>query len=103
MFSEVRRMEKKGLIFTNDNCISCNKCVRVCTSPGASFVHTDGISTVVQINEERCISCGACFALCEHNARDYHDDTIDFFDKAIRTGNYVLLFTGELVVKQPIR
>ena len=69
----------KGLIFTNDNCISCNKCVRVCTSPGASYVHSDGTSSVVHINAERCISCGACFSLCDHNARDYTDDTEAFF------------------------
>ena len=101
MFSEVRRMEKKGLIFTNDNCISCNKCVRVCTSPGASFVHTDGISTVVQINEERCISCGACFALCEHNARDYHDDTIDFFEDLKRGEDITLLLAPAFKASYP--
>ncbi len=70
---------KDGLIFTNENCISCNKCVRVCTSPGASYVQTDGASSVVQINADRCISCGACFALCDHGARDYRDDTDAFF------------------------
>lgn len=68
-----------GLIFTNEHCISCNKCVRVCTSPGASYVQSDSGSSVVQINPERCISCGACFATCEHNARDYLDDTDEFF------------------------
>ena len=69
----------KGLIYTNDNCISCNKCVRVCTSPGASYVQTDGTSSVVHINADRCISCGACFALCDHDAREYLDDTEAFF------------------------
>ena len=71
--------DKRGLIFTNENCISCNKCVRVCTSPGASYVQTDGASSVVHINPERCIACGACFAMCDHNARDYQDDTDAFF------------------------
>ncbi len=94
-------MEKRGLIFTNDNCISCNKCVRVCTSPGASFVHIDGISTVVQINEERCISCGACFALCEHNARDYHDDTIDFFEDLKRGEDITLLLAPAFKASYP--
>ena len=69
-----------SLIYTNENCISCNKCVRVCTSPGASYVHTDGASSVVHINADRCIACGACFAQCEHNARDYRDDTEAFFN-----------------------
>ncbi len=71
---------QKGLIFTNEKCISCNKCVRVCTSPGASYVQADASSTVVNINPEKCISCGACFTLCEHRARDYRDDTKSFFE-----------------------
>ncbi|MBR2760407.1 MAG: diguanylate cyclase [Solobacterium sp.] len=83
----------KGLIYTNDNCISCNKCVRVCTCPGASYVHTDGVSSVVHINADRCISCGACFALCEHNARDYLDDTEDFF-RDLERGEKITLLTA---------
>ena len=80
----------KGLIFTNDNCISCNKCVRVCTSPGASYVQIDGASSVVHIHPERCIACGACFAQCDHNARDYRDDTEAFFND-LRRGEPITL------------
>lgn len=80
----------KGLIFTNDNCISCNKCVRVCTSPGASYVQVDGTSSVVHIHPERCIACGACFAQCDHNARDYRDDTEAFFND-LRRGEPITL------------
>ena len=72
-------MEQRGLIFTKENCISCNKCVRVCTSPGASYLEERGEGGVVQIHEDRCIACGACFSLCEHDARDYLDDTEAFF------------------------
>lgn len=71
---------EQGLIYTNDNCISCNKCVRVCTSPGASYVQLNGDSAVVNIDPHRCVSCGACFALCEHDAREYRDDTAAFFE-----------------------
>ena len=81
----------KGLIFTNDNCVSCNKCVRVCTSPGATYVQTDETSSVIHINAERCISCGACFAMCDHNARDYRDDTEAFFDDLERGEPITLL------------
>jgi diguanylate cyclase (GGDEF)-like protein len=27
-----------------------------------------------------CVACGACFDICEHNARDYSDDTERFFE-----------------------
>ena len=72
-------MTEQGLIYTNDNCISCNKCVRVCTSPGASYLKMKGDSGTVHIDPQRCIACGACFALCEHDAREYRDDTDAFF------------------------
>ncbi len=68
-----------GLIFTTDNCIGCNKCVRICTSPGASVSNLIAGKTVIGINRERCIACGACFEICDHDARNYHDDTERFF------------------------
>lgn len=77
---EVIRVNPQGLIYTNDNCISCNKCVRVCTSPGASYVSAGGGDSAVHIDPLRCVSCGACFAQCDHNAREYRDDTQAFFD-----------------------
>ena len=70
---------EQGLIYTNSNCISCNKCVKVCTSPGASYLQMDGNDLSVNIDPGRCISCGACIALCEHEAREYRDDTDRFF------------------------
>lgn len=77
-------MEQRGLIYTNDNCISCNRCVKVCTSPGASYVSASGENFVVHIDPMRCVSCGACFAQCEHNAREYRDDTLSFFEDLAR-------------------
>ncbi|MDO4804592.1 MAG: diguanylate cyclase [Lachnospiraceae bacterium] len=90
-----------GFIFTNNNCISCNKCVRVCTSPGASFVKANETSSVVHINEERCISCGACFALCEHDAREYIDDTDDFFEDLAAGEPITLLLAPSFLASYP--
>ena len=33
----------------------------------------------VTVDPEKCIACGACFDACEHNAREYQDDTKSFF------------------------
>ncbi|MBQ4485765.1 MAG: hypothetical protein II936_02015 [Oscillospiraceae bacterium] len=30
----------KCLIYTNDKCIGCNRCVRICSSFGASISHS---------------------------------------------------------------
>ena len=69
-----------SLVFTNDKCIGCNKCIRVCSCEGANVTADapDG-STRIDVDGNRCVACGACFDVCEHNAREYHDDTERFF------------------------
>lgn len=67
-------MEK--LIFTNENCIGCNKCIRTCPVLLANNASERGS---VSVDTEKCIACGACFDSCTHDARDYVDDTDRFF------------------------
>ncbi len=64
------------LIYTNDMCMGCNKCVRECPVLVANTASQDGN---VRVNPDNCIACGACFDACTHGARDYVDDTKDFF------------------------
>lgn len=69
-----------NLIYTNDNCVGCNKCISVCSCPGATVASESSDRTnVINIDSTKCITCGACFDACEHDAREYVDDTIDFF------------------------
>ncbi len=65
------------LVFTNDQCTGCNKCVRECPVLISNVATEPGKVTV---DSENCIACGACFDACTHNARDYYDDTSAFFD-----------------------
>ena len=81
---------EKGLVFTNDNCIGCNKCVRICCSFGASVSHTNPSHNSICINSDRCINCGACIDVCTHEARDYYDDTEQLFED-LRNGESVSL------------
>jgi iron only hydrogenase large subunit-like protein len=72
--------EKTSLVFTNDNCIGCNKCTKVCSCEGACVsVQTDS-GTRVNVDGNRCVACGACFDVCEHKAREFLDDTERFFN-----------------------
>lgn len=64
------------LVFTNDLCTGCNKCVRECPVLVANVATVSG---KVSVNSENCIACGACFDACAHDARDYRDDTEEFF------------------------
>ena len=65
------------LVFTNDLCIGCNKCVRECPVLISNIGVNEGNVTV---NSENCIGCGACIDACTHGARDYIDDTLNFLN-----------------------
>ena len=70
-----------GLVYTNDNCVGCNKCIKVCSALGACVSDNpdeNGVSRI-EVDGDRCIACGACFDACEHEAREYRDDTERFF------------------------
>ncbi|RKM63475.1 transcriptional regulator [Butyrivibrio sp. XB500-5] len=34
----------------------------------------------IEVDGTKCVACGACFDACEHGAREYHDDTEQFFE-----------------------
>ena len=90
-----------GLIFTNENCIGCNKCVRICCSFGASVSHNRPDHSSIFINPERCIGCGACIDVCTHGARNYHDDTEQFFDDLSKGEAISLLIAPAFEARYP--
>ena len=90
---------KSGLIFTNDKCIGCNKCVRICSSFGASISHNRPNHNSIEINKERCINCGACIDICEKMARDYKDDTNIFFNDLSNNLEISLLVAPSFMAK----
>ena len=73
--------EFKNLVYTNDNCVGCNKCISACSCMGAciSTEPDENGRSRIEVDGDRCISCGACFEACEHNAREFNDDTERFF------------------------
>ncbi len=72
-------IHKSSIVFTNDNCIGCNKCTRVCSCEGACVSKKVNGKMHIEVNPDRCVACGACLDVCEHNAREYQDDTERFF------------------------
>jgi len=69
-----------NLIYTNELCVGCNRCISACGCPGANVAHNENEINVIKVDSNRCIACGACFDVCEHNAREYVDDTERFFE-----------------------
>ncbi len=72
-------MKKVSFVYTKDSyCAGCNKCIFVCpTSANEAFFETE--SNKVFIKPGYCISCGECINICDHGARDFNDDTKQFF------------------------
>ncbi len=95
--------QKKGLVFTNDNCVGCNKCIASCSCIGACVsteADESGNSRIV-VDPERCIACGACFDACEHKAREFADDTKAFFDDLSKGENISILIAPAFRANYP--
>lgn len=82
--------KQEGLVFTNENCIGCNKCISVCPVITANrAVERDG-RQIIEVDGDKCVACGACFDACEHGAREFRDDTESFFE-ALKKGERISL------------
>ncbi len=69
-----------NIVFTNENCIGCNRCIAGCPIPGANIAsYKDGKNRII-VDNNRCIHCGHCITICKHSAREYKDDTESFFE-----------------------
>ena len=77
-----------GIIFTNENCMSCNKCVAICSILGANVFSCKNGASHIEVDSEKCNHCGKCIQACSHNARDYKDDISEFM-KALKEGEQI--------------
>ncbi|MBE5828287.1 MAG: transcriptional regulator [Butyrivibrio sp.] len=60
----------------------------------------DGVSKI-QVDPTKCIACGACFDACEHNAREYNDDTERFFEDLKRGERISILIAPAFLADYP--
>ncbi len=77
----VNQIKANTLVYTNEKCQGCNRCISVCPVLTANYSvpSEDGQGQRIEVHSENCISCGACFDVCEHQARSFFDDTERFF------------------------
>ncbi len=91
-----------GLVRTNDNCVGCNKCIKVCSCTGATVAHqTEDGRNIIEVDGDKCISCGACFDVCAHGAREFIDDTEEFFAALQRGEKVSILLAPAFLANYP--
>lgn len=85
------------IITDNIKCTGCNNCIRVCPVFGANKVIIDDETHQhVETVPLNCIHCGHCVEKCAPQARDYHDDTDDFFN-ALAKGKKISILVAPAV------
>lgn len=94
------RVRQDGLIFTNDNCIGCNKCLMGCPVPGANRAVSENGKNRIIVDDSKCIHCGHCLGACVHQAREYRDDTKAFVED-VKTENISVIFSPALFLSYP--
>ena len=72
--------KEDSLVFTNDNCVGCNKCISVCPVLTANHAVIENGENRIVVDGKQCVACGACFDACAHEARSFNDDTERFFE-----------------------
>lgn len=61
-------MLHKALIYTNENCIGCNKCIKTCPVLGANISSMEHGAARIEVDGNRCIACGSYLDTCVHDA-----------------------------------
>lgn len=91
----------KGIIYTNENCTGCNKCISGCTELGTNIAVVENGKARILVDGEKCVACGKCIDICAHNARSYQDDTDRFFDDLEKGEKISLLVAPAFKVNYP--
>lgn len=97
----MENQKKDALIYTNDDCVGCNKCISVCPVLTANHAVLENGENKIIVDGDQCISCGACFDACAHKARSYNDDTERFFEDLKRGEKISLLLAPAFVANYP--
>ncbi len=71
----------KGVVHTiEEKCAGCNKCILECPVEFTNIAYLKDGQNKIKVDTARCINCGHCIDICDHDARDYYDDTEAFFE-----------------------
>lgn len=91
----------ESLVYTNDNCVGCNKCISVCPVLTANHAVIQNGENRIVVDGRQCVSCGACFDACAHEARSFNDDTERFFEDLKKGEKISLLLAPAFLANYP--
>ncbi len=90
-----------SLVYTNDNCVGCNKCISVCPVLTANHAVIENGENRIVVDGSKCVACGACFDACAHEARSFQDDTERFFEDLKKGEKISLLLAPAFLANYP--
>ena len=90
-----------SLVYTNDNCVGCNKCISACPILTANHATIEDGKNKIVVDGKQCVACGACFDACAHGARSFHDDTERFFEDLKKGEKISLLLAPAFLANYP--
>jgi len=90
-----------SLVYTNEKCVGCNKCISVCPVLTANQAVIENDKNKIVVDGSRCVACGACFDACAHQARSFRDDTERFFEDLKRGEKISLLLAPAFLANYP--
>ncbi len=61
-------------------CMGCNKCIFYCPTHANNAILDEKNDNKIHVEQRFCIHCGECIISCDHDAREYTDDTEKFFE-----------------------
>lgn len=83
----------EGLVFTDSKCTGCNRCISACPVLGANIAADEEGRNRVLVDGEACVHCGACIDACRHEAKNFRDDTDEFFE-ALKRGEKISILVA---------
>lgn len=93
--------KKDALVYTNEKCVGCNKCISVCPVLTANRAVLESEKNKIVVDGARCVACGACFDACAHGARSFEDDTERFFADLKKGERISLLLAPAFLANYP--
>lgn len=92
------RSYNTGIVYSDEKCIGCNKCIAACSVLGANCAVIQNGQNRVVVDSRKCGICGSCVSVCPQKARTYRDDSESFFTGATQLQNISVIIDQSFFV-----